>query len=628
MRLLFFMRKPENRGDPRRDGLARAREDAMEQMRQRLDEPEPIATPGEADASPISAEATDPLAGLAPESAPDPLAGLAEAAPVVDGGGPAEGAEDKPKDPLLDDSLDMDLLDIFRDAKNESEEGNLASEVDEVSITDLLGDINGIRVGLGIKARPAPLPEPETPVEPVPEQEVAEPEVEAIAQAESAIVAEQPPTEEMAVATPDEGEESPAGTEDEALPIEDFGDERVEDEPAAIQAAPVLDEAAVEESAMDAVPLQLDAAEDDSDALRPGPRPVPGGRYLLHVLFFGLALAAAGGAGLRSASESGAFAAGPPQRDAAILAYLKPPVILPEPEPLPAPALTLLAATPTPTPAPTPTATPAPDPRQYGFSPGQAAWVVYTVQSGDSLASIGKTFAICPDHILWSNPGRAIGESLTVGDDLILPGYPGLVYKVREGDTIAKIAARYSTDPGMIVAYPGNKLRGDGDLEPGKSILLPEAIPPEAFEQSAEARWAYTNPSDYGYIWPFYGPITSHFGEQRPGYTHNAIDIGGLYQFGTPVLAVAAGIVVTAVGDADRTSNEGYGNHVIIEHEDGSRSLYAHMYKTWVSEGDEVKQGQPLGGLGCTGHSTGTHLHFELYRDGGAVDPLAYLPKR
>jgi murein DD-endopeptidase MepM/ murein hydrolase activator NlpD len=82
-----------------------------------------------------------------------------------------------------------------------------------------------------------------------------------------------------------------------------------------------------------------------------------------------------------------------------------------------------------------------------------------------------------------------------------------------------------------------------------------------------------------------------------------------------------------AVSDDEGYSSEGYGNHVVIEHEDGSRSLYAHLTKVYVEEGDEVKRAQPLGGLGCTGHSTGTHLHFELYRNGGSVDPLAYLPK-
>jgi murein DD-endopeptidase MepM/ murein hydrolase activator NlpD len=627
MRLLFFKRKPGD--EPRREGLARAREDVMEQMRQRLDEPQPIVVP---DVAPAPEETPDPLAGLGEAAAPDPLAALGAPSPVAaDGAAPADSEGSQPKDPF-DDALDMDLLDIFRDAKKETEEGSLAGQVEEVSIADLLGDVETIRSRLGIKARPAPPPEPEPKEPPVTQEEIAEPEIEAAAQAESApsIVVELIPDDEAAA----EPAPEPAVEPEEAVVPEELLDtcamavaETAKTEPGPVEAIPPEGETLLLASpAQDYDASVLD--ENVETITLPARGADHGRRYLLHVLFFGLALAAAAGAGLRTAHHSGALAAAPaPAPAPAILAYLKAPMVIPDPvRPPDVRDLVLDAVSATPAPTPTPPPTPKPDPRQYGFQGNRAAWVVYTIASGDNLASIGKTFGICPDHIIWSNPGRAIGDSLTVGEKLILPGYPGLVYRVQEGDRIASIAARYSTDPGMVLAYPGNKLSGDSDLEPGKSILLPEGIPPEAFMQSAEARWAYTHPSDEGYIWPFYGPITSRFGEQRPGYTHAAIDIGGLYQFGTPVLAVAHGRVEKAVNDDEGYSSEGYGNHVIIEHDDGSRSLYAHLTKVYVEEGDEVKQAQPLGGLGCTGHSTGTHLHFELYRNGGAVDPLAYLP--
>ena len=136
-----------------------------------------------------------------------------------------------------------------------------------------------------------------------------------------------------------------------------------------------------------------------------------------------------------------------------------------------------------------------------------------------------------------------------------------------------------------------------------------------------DARDAYSNPSWAGYIWPFYGPITTYYGEQRPGYVHLAIDIGGLGHYGAAVVAAAAGQVVT-VGQLDA----GLGNYVIIMHEDGSRTVYGHMSEIYVQEGQQIQQAQPIGALGCTGHSTGTHLHFELWIDGQPVDPLQYLP--
>jgi hypothetical protein len=652
MRLLFFMKKPVTNGSTRSESMKRAREEAMEQMRLRLEEaaqPPPVVLPqatAPADEEPVP-PAADPLAGLA-----DISAASAEAA---DGERP--GATPSGETPAVDDAFDSSLLDIFRDAKKETEEGTLAAEVEDVAIADLLGDIRGIGSRLGVKPRPV--------VEPEPDQQ---PKFEAEA------TLEQPDSERDASLAP-EPEAPPEEDPDE--PLDAAGEDAAVavslslphgDDPAATLSTPLpgVEEAlgvqaptpsdedpsaqvvppARAEATLEALPLEEEVvppAPSSSDGEEPrvalpGLNAGHGGRYLLHVLFLGLAFAAAAGAGLRTAYDRDAFAsAAPPAPPPAILAYLRPPLIVPEPEPIDSwllehpdrrdkpPAV----ATPTPQPAPTASPTPAParDPHQYSFRPGQPAYVVYRVRTGDDLAAIGKAYGVCPDHILWSNPGREIGDALRTGDDLILPGYPGIVYKVKDGDTVSLLASRYSTEPGMIVAYPGNKLSEGEALEPGKSILLPEAIPPEAFMQSAEARWAYTHPSAEGYIWPFYGPITSRFGEQRPGYTHYAIDIGGLYQFGTPVLAAASGVVEKAEHGDEGYGSEGYGNHVIIRHQDGSRSLYGHMTKVYVEEGDDVGRAQPVGSLGCTGHSTGTHLHFELYRNGAAVDPLAYLPQ-
>ena len=87
-----------------------------------------------------------------------------------------------------------------------------------------------------------------------------------------------------------------------------------------------------------------------------------------------------------------------------------------------------------------------------------------------------------------------------------------------------------------------------------------------------------------------------------------------------PIVAVADGEVVFAEWGG------GYGNLVILDHRNGWRSYYAHLTEIAVAVGQEVRQGETLGGAGTTGHSTGTHLHFELrYRD-RPVDPHIYLP--
>jgi murein DD-endopeptidase MepM/ murein hydrolase activator NlpD len=98
---------------------------------------------------------------------------------------------------------------------------------------------------------------------------------------------------------------------------------------------------------------------------------------------------------------------------------------------------------------------------------------------------------------------------------------------------------------------------------------------------------------------------------------HGGIDIPG--PAGAPVLASAAG-VVTFAGRAG-----GYGRMVEIDHGGGLRTRYAHLAELLVSAGTQVPTGWTVGRMGSSGRSTGTHLHFEVRRDGRTVDPLAYL---
>jgi murein DD-endopeptidase MepM/ murein hydrolase activator NlpD len=122
-------------------------------------------------------------------------------------------------------------------------------------------------------------------------------------------------------------------------------------------------------------------------------------------------------------------------------------------------------------------------------------------------------------------------------------------------------------------------------------------------------------PSSSGFIWPVSGPITSGFGP-RWGSFHEGIDIGAAC--GTPIRAAASGTIIYA-GWMD-----GYGNIVIIDHGGGLATAYGHQSAIYVS-GGAVSQGQVIGAVGSTGHSTGCHLHFEVRVNGSPVDPLGYL---
>jgi murein DD-endopeptidase MepM/ murein hydrolase activator NlpD len=121
-----------------------------------------------------------------------------------------------------------------------------------------------------------------------------------------------------------------------------------------------------------------------------------------------------------------------------------------------------------------------------------------------------------------------------------------------------------------------------------------------------------------GFSWPTKGTITSRFG-RRWGRMHKGIDIAA--PIGTPINAAADGTVVVA------GYQSGYGNFVEIRHIDGTTTRYGHNSELSVSVGQTVRQGQQVARMGSTGHSTGSHLHFEIRPSGGnAVNPMALLP--
>jgi murein DD-endopeptidase MepM/ murein hydrolase activator NlpD len=120
-----------------------------------------------------------------------------------------------------------------------------------------------------------------------------------------------------------------------------------------------------------------------------------------------------------------------------------------------------------------------------------------------------------------------------------------------------------------------------------------------------------------GFIWPVRGVITSGYG-YRWGRMHTGIDIAA--PSGTSIGAAKEGEVIYAdwLG--------GYGQLVAVDHGDSVVTLYAHQSKMAVAEGQEVTQGQVIGYVGTTGHSTGNHLHFEVRIDAHPRDPRPYLP--
>ncbi|MEN3972970.1 M23 family metallopeptidase [Sphingomicrobium sp. XHP0235] len=117
--------------------------------------------------------------------------------------------------------------------------------------------------------------------------------------------------------------------------------------------------------------------------------------------------------------------------------------------------------------------------------------------------------------------------------------------------------------------------------------------------------------------------LTSSYGTRNDPFKnrrarHAGIDLAG--PIGTPILATADGVVKRA----GRNSG-GYGNLVEVDHGNGIITRYAHMSKIDVRAGDRVSRGQPVGKMGSTGRSTGSHLHYEVRIDGRSVNPIPFM---
>ena len=151
-----------------------------------------------------------------------------------------------------------------------------------------------------------------------------------------------------------------------------------------------------------------------------------------------------------------------------------------------------------------------------------------------------------------------------------------------------------------------------------------ENLQRESAEIGARIRAAQSSPSavpvrtrsSSGFIWPTSGTLTSGFG-WRWGRMHEGIDIAA--PTGTPIAAAAAGTVIYAGWMG------GYGNLVVIDHGGGLATAYGHQSSIATGVGAQVSQGQTIGYVGSTGHSTGPHVHFEVRVNGVPVDPLGYL---
>lgn len=263
--------------------------------------------------------------------------------------------------------------------------------------------------------------------------------------------------------------------------------------------------------------------------------------------------------------------------------------------------------------------------------PASSQISVYQVRDGDTLSGIAQMFGVSVGTIIAAN--NIEHDIINPGQTLIILPITGIEHTIVAGDTLASLATKYSSDADNIAQY--NDLADNAALTVGETIIIPDGEIPSASPASSPAKSSSPPSSSSSKVKKAPGNTEPYLGGSGPlisGYYDkpvsgiitqglhgwNAVDIGA--PKGTSIYAAAAGTVIVAIGNGGW--NGGYGNYVVIQHSNGTETLYAHMSKVLTSAGTEVAQGDKIGLVGATGDATGPHLHFEVR---GAANPFVSL---
>ena len=238
-------------------------------------------------------------------------------------------------------------------------------------------------------------------------------------------------------------------------------------------------------------------------------------------------------------------------------------------------------------------------------------WQEYKVQRGDSVSVIAQKHGVSIGAIIASNEIRN-ARTLQEGAVIKIPNIDGIPYTIKNGDSLSRIAASFNVPLEVILDV--NDIKSDR-INAGETIFIPGAR-----MNDIDLRMSLGEL----FMYPVQGRfITSHFGMRKDPISgalnlHTGIDIRA--NTGTTVMASLDGLVSVV------SENWLYGKHVIISHDNGYKTLYAHLNSFSVKQGDRVARGRKIGESGNTGYSTGPHLHFGMYdRNNRLVNPLELL---
>ncbi len=242
---------------------------------------------------------------------------------------------------------------------------------------------------------------------------------------------------------------------------------------------------------------------------------------------------------------------------------------------------------------------------------------LYVVKKGDTLKTVADLFDVSINTIVWANDLKS-GASIKEGDTLVILPISGIRYTIKKGDTLASISKKFKANVEDVGLFNGVTV--ESELSVGETIIIPDGEiavqapvkknTPVTKKGKKEKTWGTNAKEAIGYyIRPLVG------GRKSQGlHGFNGIDIAA--PAGTPIRAAASGRVIIS---SSGTYGGGYGNYIVITHDNGTQTLYAHNTKNFVKVGETVEQGQTIGTVGSTGRSTGNHIHFEIR---GAKNPF------
>ena len=253
---------------------------------------------------------------------------------------------------------------------------------------------------------------------------------------------------------------------------------------------------------------------------------------------------------------------------------------------------------------------------------------VINVRSGDSLYDLAARYQVTPQSIIQEN-NLVAPFALRTGQSLKI--IPPRTHIVQFGDSVNLISQRYAVSPYQLAQL--NNLDAPFELIVGQRLQLPmsldfsildtgvpdgarPAVAASVPTQQSQPRKKFVAPKlGVGrFIWPVEGKIITEFGPSARGVHNDGVNIAA--EMGAPVMVSATG-TVAFVGD----NIKNFGKLVLVKHDGGIITAYAHLSSISVSEGDVLAAGDPIGNVGATGRVDRPQLHFEIRKSRQPIDP-------